>query len=108
MFGLAPRPLLTSKDYIVQPASVPIMTSLSTTTTARYWLSHLADSMRELLRVRSPFLVEYESGEHGLGREGLIECRERLVTLADEYGASPDNDDADSDEVVSEDEDLEM
>jgi hypothetical protein len=44
--------------------------------------------VRELIRVRSSALSEFEQGEYGEGREGMGECRERLETLADGSGAA--------------------
>ena len=38
--------------------------------------------------MKSSALVEFESGEYGLGREGTMECIERLETLRDCYGIS--------------------
>ncbi|KAM0754747.1 hypothetical protein T439DRAFT_321787 [Meredithblackwellia eburnea MCA 4105] len=85
LFGL-PDPLFpTASTYFVQPRSVPILTTLSTSPSARFWLSHLSLGVKELVRVRSPFLWEYENGEYGIGRDGINECRERLETLADNY-----------------------
>ncbi|ORY88902.1 tubulin domain-domain-containing protein [Leucosporidium creatinivorum] len=86
LFGL-PDPLFlhTQSHYFVQPASVPILTTLSTSPDARHLLRHLSSGVKELLRTRSRSLVEYEEGEYGIGREGITECRERLETLADGY-----------------------
>lgn len=39
-----------------------------------------------MVRIRSGVLREYEDGEYGLGREGVLECRERLESLIDAYG----------------------
>lgn len=52
-------------------------------------------------------MFEYEEGEYGLGREGLMECRERLETLVDNHGAAGGVA-SDSEEEPGEDEDWEM
>ncbi|SCV67865.1 BQ2448_5476 [Microbotryum intermedium] len=81
LFGL-PDPLFpTSDSYIVQPTSIPILTTLSTTPDAKYLLGHLVRDTRELIRVRDPVLKQFEEGEYSLGREGTVEMVERLETL---------------------------
>lgn len=59
--------------------------------------------------MRSSHLVEYENGEYALGREGLGECKERLETLADNYGGANGGRESDSEEErdgMDEDEDF--
>lgn len=97
LFGL-PDPLFlhTQANYFVQPSSIPILTTLSTSPDARHLLRHLSTGVKELLRTRSRTLYEFEEGEYGLGREGLVECKERLETLADglaQAGGGGDSDD---------------
>lgn len=81
----------------MQPNSVPILTTLETTPEARHYLRHLASGVKELLRIRSRVLWEYEEGEHGLGRDGIVEARERLESLADRYAAGVEEDENASD-----------
>ncbi|GAA6062237.1 hypothetical protein JCM10212_000816 [Sporobolomyces blumeae] len=101
LFGLPDARFPVASTYVVQPASIPILTTLSTTPSTRHLLSHLSKGVKELLRVRSRVLREYEEGEYGLGREGTLECRERLETMADNYRGGVQDDD----EVLDKDED---
>jgi len=50
------------------------------------------------MRVRSGILREFEEGEFGEGREGILECCERLESLGDNYRTG-DNDDDGGDEI---------
>lgn len=88
IFG-APDPLVlhTQDNYVVQPQSIPLLTTLETTPESRHYLRHLSNGVKELLRVRSRVLWEYEEGEYGLERDGIIEAREALESLADRYAA---------------------
>lgn len=108
LFGLPPPLFSTlSSSYFVQPTSIPLLTTLSTSPAARYLLAHLSAGVKELQRTRNACLFEYEEGEYGLGREGLMECRERLETLVDNHGAAGGVA-SDSEEEPGEDEDWEM
>lgn len=92
LFG-APNPLFPlSESYIVQPQTVPIYTSLSTTPDTCFLLQHLSRSLRELRRVRWAGWWEYEQGEWAIGREGVDEAVERLESLADALKGSGDQD----------------
>ncbi|KDE03252.1 hypothetical protein MVLG_06246 [Microbotryum lychnidis-dioicae p1A1 Lamole] len=103
LFGL-PDPLFpTSDSYIVQPSSIPIITTLSTTPDAKYLLRHLVRETRELIRVRDGVLKQYEEGEYSLGREGTLEMVERLETLVSGLGGE-DEDEEDEDGGRDEDE----
>lgn len=84
---------------------MPLLTTLSTSPAARHLLSHLSRGVKELLRVRSPFLFEYENGEYALGREGLGEAKERLETMADNYGAANGGRESESEDEGGQDED---
>ncbi|KAI5479056.1 hypothetical protein MNV49_004338 [Pseudohyphozyma bogoriensis] len=105
LFGL-PDPLFPanlSRSYYVQPESIPLLTTLETSTSARHLLLHLSTKIKELQRERSSVLWEYEEGEYGIGREGVGEARERLETLADGLAAAggmglDDEEDLDEDE----------
>lgn len=109
LFGLPP-PLFSTlaSTYFVQPTSIPLLTTLSTSPSARYLLSHLSTGLKELQRVRSSCLYDYEEGEYAIGRDGLAECRERLETLADNHGAAAGGIGSDSEGSAGEDEDWEM
>jgi len=62
--------------------------------------------VKELLRVRSGVLREFEDGEYGVGREGVLECRERLEGLMDAYGGGgAEEEEKDEDENWDETED---
>ncbi|GAA5939706.1 Dml1p [Sporobolomyces koalae] len=101
LFGLPDTRYPLASTYTVQPNSIPILTTLSTSPASRHLLSNLSNGIKELVRIRSGVLREFEDGEYGLGREGILECRERLETLADTYrGATGTNsdDDVDKDE----------
>lgn len=63
--------------------------------------------VKELLRVRDRVLNEYEEGEFGIGREGIVEVRERLETLADGYAGGLDEDEEEEDVDKDEDENWE-
>ncbi|GAA6027838.1 hypothetical protein JCM8097_001741 [Rhodosporidiobolus ruineniae] len=91
LFGL-PDPIFPGVDsYTVQPLSLPVLSTVSTTPAARPFLRHLASTLRDLRRVRASVLREYEDApEWGIGREGIEECRERLETLVDNYGGEED------------------
>ena len=98
IFG-APDPLVlqTQDNYVVQPQSIPILTTLETTPESRHYLRHLARGVKELLRVRSRVLWEYEESEYGIGRDGVVEAREALESLADRYAAGGKRDDEEDD-----------
>ncbi|GAA5907327.1 hypothetical protein JCM5296_002693 [Sporobolomyces johnsonii] len=102
LFGLADPRYPSASSYTVQPASIPILTTLSTSPSARHLLRHLSAGVKELVRVKAAVLREYEDGEYGLGREGVLECRERLETMADNYrgggGGDVSEDEVDKDE----------
>ncbi|SCZ93049.1 BZ3500_MvSof-1268-A1-R1_Chr6-2g08428 [Microbotryum saponariae] len=103
LFGL-PDPLFpTSDSYTVQPSSIPILTTLSTTPDAKYLLRHLVRETRELIRVRDGVLKQYEEGEYSLGREGTLEMVERLETLLSGLGGE-NEDEEDEDGGRDEDE----
>ncbi|BGP30427.1 mtDNA inheritance, partitioning of the mitochondrial organelle [Rhodotorula toruloides] len=85
-------------DFTQQPASIPLMTTLSTdpAQTTPY-VKHLLSTLTELRRVRAPVLKEYEAdGEDG---STWSECREALERVLDEYGGGElDEGDKDEDE----------
>lgn len=88
----------------VEPAFVPIYTALTTTPKTALTLSHYVDELRTL--ARSAVLVsEYEQGEYGLGRDGIVEVRERLESLRDGYAEVVMDD---GDEAEDEDEHWDM
>ncbi|GAA5877726.1 hypothetical protein JCM16303_000218 [Sporobolomyces ruberrimus] len=95
LFGLPDTRYPLSSSYTVQPSSIPILTTLSTSPSTRHLLSHLSKSLKELVRVRSGVLREYEDGEYGLGREGILDCFERLETLRSNYGTGDQDEDED-------------
>lgn len=84
LFALPP-PLFPTppNDQQIQPQTIPLLTTLSTTPSARHLLAHLSTGIKELQRTRSRSLYEFEEGEYGLGKEGIAECRERLEGLVD-------------------------
>ncbi|GAA5932647.1 hypothetical protein JCM1841_000322 [Sporobolomyces salmonicolor] len=102
LFGLPDPRYPTASSYTVPPASIPILTTLSTSPSARHLLRHLSAGVTELVRVKAAVLREYEDGEYGIGREGVLECRERLETMADNYrgggGGDVSEDEMDKDE----------
>ncbi|GAA6014540.1 hypothetical protein JCM11491_004532 [Sporobolomyces phaffii] len=104
LFGLADTRYPLAKTYVVPPRSVPLVTTVATTPSSRHLLRSLSRAVRDLVRTRAGVLREYEDGEYGLGREGIVECRERLETMADNYGGGAAGD-GDGDEAVDKDED---
>lgn len=100
MFGLPDTRFPLPTSYIVQPQSVRILTTLSTTPTTRYLFEDLRTKLKELVRTRDGVLREFEQGEFGVGREGILECLEKLETLGDNYrnGEDDDDDEVDKDE----------
>lgn len=104
LFGLADTRYPLASSYVVQPASVPIVTTLSTRPSARHSVAMLARELKELVRTRNRVLREYEDGEFGIGREGVLECRERLETIGDNYKGGTD-DAGEDDDGVDKDED---
>lgn len=99
LFDVPPPIFPITSTYYTQPTSIPILTSLSTSPSARHLLQHLSRGVGELQRVRWRGLWEYEEGEWGLGREGLVECRERLEAMGDALlGASGGDEEEDSDD----------
>ncbi|GAA5892952.1 hypothetical protein JCM6882_006903 [Rhodosporidiobolus microsporus] len=86
LFGL-PNPLYPpTSSYTIPPTSIPVLSTLSTTPDSRYWFRAVLRGVRELRRVRSPVLREYEEGEYGVGREGVEEAVEGWEGLVDAYG----------------------
>ncbi|BGP46430.1 mtDNA inheritance, partitioning of the mitochondrial organelle [Rhodotorula kratochvilovae] len=81
-----------------QPSSIPVLTTLSTRPSARLYPRALSLVLREMRRVRAGVLREYESGEYGVGREGVEEARERLEGLWDGYGGAGEGEDKGEDE----------
>ncbi|BGP14273.1 hypothetical protein JCM10213_005835 [Rhodosporidiobolus nylandii] len=99
LFGLPDPRFPPPSSYTVQPASIPILTTLSTRPDARYFFRSLLEGVRELRRTRAGVLREYEAGEFGVGVEGIEEARERLETLFDNYGGEEEGEeDKDEDE----------
>ncbi|GAA5946885.1 hypothetical protein JCM3765_002059 [Sporobolomyces pararoseus] len=85
LFGLPDTRFPLPSSYKVQPKSIPILTTLSTKPSTRYLLNYLRRGLKELVRTRDGVLREFEQGEFGLGREGILECLEKLETLEDNY-----------------------
>lgn len=78
--------------------SLPLLTTLSASPASRHYLTHLTTSLAELLRVRSSVLTEFEGGEYGVGREGIVECRERLESIRTAYDVEGEEDEDGMDE----------
>ncbi|GAA5998738.1 uncharacterized protein JCM10292_007198 [Rhodotorula paludigena] len=96
LFGLPDARFPSALSYTAsQPRSLPILTTLSTSPSARHYLRHLALGVKELRRVRAGVLREYEGGEYGVGREGVDEARERIEALWDAYGGGAEDDEGD-------------
>ncbi|GAA5905693.1 uncharacterized protein JCM6883_005414 [Sporobolomyces salmoneus] len=93
LFGLPDMRYPSPSSYIVQPSSIPILTTLSTSPSTRHLLASLVGGLKELVRRKDGVLREYEEGEYGIGREGILEVRERLETLMDNYRGGDDGDD---------------
>jgi hypothetical protein len=102
LFGLPDTRYPLASSYVVQPETLPILSTLSTTPDARHWLRYLREGVKELRRTRAGVLREYTEGEHGVGREGIEEALERVEGLIDAYGGE---DEEDQDEGEGEDED---
>ncbi|GAA5838425.1 hypothetical protein JCM11251_004934 [Rhodosporidiobolus azoricus] len=92
LFGL-PDPLFPpASSYTVQPQSIPVLSTLSTTPDSRYWFRHLLREAKELRRTRAGVLREFEQGEYGVGREGVDEALEVVEGLIDAYGGDEEED----------------
>ncbi|GAA5976744.1 hypothetical protein JCM11641_005681 [Rhodosporidiobolus odoratus] len=105
LFGLPDPSFPPASSYTVQPNSIPILTTVSTTPDVRYWIRHLRDGLKEMKRVRNSVVREVEGGEFGVGFGGVEEVREGLEGVVDAFGGEDDEDNGDGQGGKDEDED---